>query len=376
MGLGNAIKRAILTAAIEKRKKANPFDAVYSDNFELAPDADEWQNNSHYFSMHNGRTGEALFYRFARRGGAAPDEVWFFWRLPAQTGGADGVVVMAESDAIAKGAAIPAKVQCVEAGKTLFFSYRGKVKKGRLTEKGYVPDEASPSVEADFEGTFSGTADIFEFSRHMSSGPIVSAMMREKLSGEFRKAMQQNHQVHYEQPGLISGKLKIPAMNIDRNFKDELSFRDHSYGKRDWGYMVRHIWLAAVVPPAGLRRQAEYLNISMTAYPALRELQAGFYTECKMGIKPVSIKSATRLDDFPNVGCTPKQFEFTAEYEDGRVLNGKCTTDFAGAYSFTKGAYEIYEGVADFDFGDFKGRGIAEFGFNPNLPQMNADEHR
>ncbi|QQO10276.1 hypothetical protein [Breznakiella homolactica] len=347
MGIIQNIKKNIIAKAMDKRKAANPFNPEYSDNFQLPPDAAEDQNNSHYFSVHDLKSRQSLYMRLALRGGSAPTEVWFVYR------DGDGTVYMNERDHISKGESIPAAVECVEGGKKLRFTYTGPVKKGRLTDKGYVPDGNSGDTMVELDGNFSGLTDTFEFSRHMATEPVARALSREKFTKEFRAALSEHHQVHYEQSGTVTGSLKLGNREIV--FDKLPAFRDHSYGKRDWNYFDRYVWLV------GLLENGDFIHNSLIRYPAVTEIQAGFY---KTGGKTLCVKNCTSMDELPVTGGVPEKFSYTVAYEDGSVRRVSCSLDFTVPFVFGGGTYFVNEGVSDFTVDGIKGRGITEFAFN------------
>ncbi|MDR0877268.1 MAG: hypothetical protein LBN21_04390, partial [Treponema sp.] len=343
---------------MNKQKKANPFNADYSDRYTLPPDADSFHNNSQYFSIHDAASRRTLYMRLAVRGGDAPDEVWLVYRE------GDGPVYIAGKDHISKGEKIPASIECIEGGKELRFRYWGNLKRGKLTDKGYVPDPDSPDFPVDLDARFYGKTQAFEFSRHMSTEPVARALSKEKFTKDFQAALAENHQVHFEQAGLVSGILKLEGRDIV--FEKARAFRDHSYGKRDWGYMDRHIWLV------GLLENGDFFHTSLIRYPAIRNLQAGFYTAGEGDEeKTVCLKNSTSMDDLPLNGGVPPAFSFTVEYEDGKKRRVECTLDFTVPFDFGGGAYFLSEGVSEFTVDGLKGRGITEFGYNADSSRWN-----
>lgn len=180
--------------------------------------------------------------------------------------------------------------------------------------------------------------------------------------------LKENHQVHYEQTGEIKGELTLNGKKKEIKLK---AVRDHSYGKRDWNYMDRHIWLMA------LMEDGTALNISMVRYPAINELQSGYFisgnvadSEDDPGIysatnkKPICLDSVTPMDEIECSGGVPQEFDLNAKMADGRILNILCKKEIEYIFPFEDGAYTIHEGIGSFAFGGIKGRGILEFGFN------------
>ena len=349
MGLIRSIKKKIIIGQMEKKKKANPFIIDYSDNYELPATAGNDINNSHYFSAHSMSGKECLFFRLAVRGGDAKDEVWLTYR------DTDNNVYMAAADHISKSESLPARVECIEAGKTLRFYYNGTVKKAISKNDGYYPDEKAKPLNIILEAEFTGLTVPFEFSRHLSSEPMGRTLSQEKWTKAFLASLKEHHQVHYEQAGLVTATIILDGK---KTLLEKIpTFRDHSYGKRDWDYFDRHLWLV------GILENGDFIHTSLIRYPLLNQITAGFY---QWDDKTKSILSATKMDSIPTIGKVPDKFEFDATYIDGQTKHIKCKLDFACPYSFGSGQYTIYEGVSSFEVDGIKGRGITEFGFNKN----------
>jgi hypothetical protein len=345
MGVKEYIKKAILASAMNKEKASNPFNIEYSDRYQIPSGAGGFHNNSQYFSLHDPKGRQTLFLRLALRGGGAA-EVWMVYRE------GDGPPYMCPKDHFPEGAP-SVSVECIQPGKELHFVYRGVLKKGKLTDKGYIPDPDAEEIPAEFDGRFYGISEPFEFSRHMSTEPVARALAAEKFTREFRSALAANHQVHFEQAGKVNGILRLGGRDIE--LKEFPCMRDHSYGKRDWAYMDRHIWMACLL------ENGDFINTSLVRYPAVRNLQTGFYIR---GKKTVCLKSSTLMDEIPGKGIIPPSFGYAVEYEDGQTCTVECKLDFSVPYYFGDGKYVLHEGVSNFTVNGIPGRGITEFGFN------------
>jgi hypothetical protein len=340
------MKMRLVSRLIEKQKRDNPFDVNFSDPYELPPDADSWQNNSHYFTAHSFAGKECFFFRCGLRGRGGRDEVWFMFR------DALGEVYLAEKDHYEKSTGFPASVRCVEAGKILEFSYKGPMRRAKQGENGFIPDLEGPRLDADFNARFEGLTEIYEFSRHGATESTARALAQEKFSGEFQDTLKKMHQVHYEQSGAVSGLATIGGKTTV--FDKLAGFRDHSYGYRDWDYMDRHIWLVGVL------ENGDFFHTSLVRYPALRFLQAGFY---KTGGRTIPLVSATPMKDFPAPGKCPGELAWEAVYVDGSKRQFRTKLDFAAAFNFGN-AYSCFEGVSAYTVDGRPGRGITEFGYN------------
>ncbi|MDL2241169.1 hypothetical protein LJC69_06035, partial [Bacteroidales bacterium OttesenSCG-928-K22] len=237
-----------------------------------------------------------------------------------------------------------ASVKCLKVGEEWEFNFDGPMYEINSNEKTFI--------NGSLKGTFKSTAPIFEFSRHSDSGATARAIAREKLSKAFLKEMSENHQVHYEQAGQASGTIIIG----DETFSfDMRAMRDHSFGKRDWNYMDRHIWLMALL------ENGEVMNVNMVRYPAIFEMQHGYYE--KDG-KYICVDSCTEMDKISLSDKTPNKFSCDIQLVDGRKVEMTCEKEIEVPFVFDNGAFTIFEGIGKLNVDGIKGRGVIEFGYN------------
>jgi hypothetical protein len=367
-----SIKEAIITRALEKRKSQKPFDIEASDRF-VIPEGSPWQeNNSQYFCLQDGPSTpstqvasqlssgagkrRSLYFRLAGRGGDAATEVWLCYR------DGDGPVYMSKNDLVPKNEALPAVIECVEAGKTLKFSWHGPVVAAKKTEKGYEPDENAPILQADMDAVFSATSPAFDFTYNGSSRSIARAIAKGKMTKDTQKSLAAGAQTHFEQGGTADAGLKISGegVSIEETFSKTPCIRDHSYGRRDWEEMLRHIWLLAILD------NGDFVSTSLVYYPGLAGLEAGFYTKAGGATVPVD-RIAWENGKVPGDGGEPKAVKYTVFYTDGSKADISCRLDFAPAYDFQKGGYQLWVGLGDFTVNGVKGRGIMEFAYNGKM---------
>lgn len=342
MSIKQRLKQAIVQRSIDKRKKAHPFDQDFSENFTLPPDALPNKNNSYYFSAHD-KDGTSFLFRLGRRGGGK-SEIWLAYKDAAGN-------AWINSRHLFDDAHSPARVKCIASGEEWEFSYKGKVVQLNL-DADLVGIPKAPEADVEFTGIFTASEPIFEFSRHMDSEPLAQAISLEKWSKGFFKEVQENDQTHYEQQGHVRGVLTLDGKKMDIDMR---AMRDHSFGKRDWNYMDRHIWLMALL------EDGTALNVNMVRYPAVANLQTGYYVA---NGKTVCVHSATPMDEIECTGKVPKGFRYTVRLMDGRTLEASCEKELEFVFPFDEGLYTICEGVGSFTVDGVKGRGIIEFGFN------------
>ncbi len=328
MNIRYRLKKALIRRSLERRKSAHPFDTEAAERYALPSDADETRINSYYFSGHD-MAGQSLLVRFAQRGGGKT-EVWFAYR---DASGRAYVNTRTSWDGEP-----PAGVTCVEPGKQWAFFFDGAVR--RLTD-GTV-------VRARFAGTFEASGAPFDFSYHMDSSVLAGAIARQKWNRGFFDELQQNNQVHYEQQGRITGALSADGQQMEISLP---AMRDHSFGRRDWGYMQRHVWLMA------LMEDGSALNVNFVSYPKLR-LHTGYHVSAQ-GTRCVTDVSLPQ----PASGSVPGSMMYRVTLSDGTEVRVACAKE--AEFVFPCGeAYTIHEGIGAFSSGGTMGRGIMEFGWN------------
>jgi hypothetical protein len=356
MNLKEKIKIALITKSIDRRKKNTPFNESYSELYSLPQDADYSLNNSYYFSGHD-QKGNSLLFRLGKRGEGA-NEVWFALKDDSGAIYYNKEQVFYNNDKTEEyyesNNMVNASVDCSETGEKWNFNFNGKMSKAVLDEN-MAAISSGQYVDVAFDGVFSASNSIFEFSRHMDTAPLARALAREKWSKNFMVNLKENHQVHYEQLGNIKGILNLSGQLKNIEIR---AVRDHSYGKRNWAYMDRHIWLMA------LMENGEAFNISMVRYPAVNELQTGYLISKDIKVAPVCIDSVTSMDELECSGRVPDEFQYSVRMSDGRTFYVSCKKELEYIFSFNNGDYIIREGIGSFNCNGVKGRGIIEFGFN------------
>ncbi|MCL2540587.1 MAG: hypothetical protein FWE53_04145 [Firmicutes bacterium] len=348
MSLKFKLKKCIMKWQINKRIKTNPFDLNYAETYMIPEDADSSHNNSYYFSMHDPKTKESMFWRYARRGGDAKDEVWFVFR------DAGGQVYFSENDHFDKGTKVPVSINVAEPGKKLTFTFSGWCYQADFNGGDCKPGK-KPKVKVEMQAEFHGLSQVFDFSRHLPADTMAVALAKEKWTKEFIAAIKENHQVHTEQQGTISATIKVDSET--HRFSRINAFRDHSYGKRDWGYFDRHIWIL------GLMENGDMFHTSFVRYPAVTQINAGLYL--KDGKPDGYVKNLPSMDSLPILGKCPPKASYEVELDNGRKFTIKFKREFEVKFDFQK-QYTISEGVSEFEIDGLRGRGITEFGFNPD----------
>ncbi len=332
MGLIFGIKKAIIKGSIAKKQKKEAFDPVASELFTLPPDADEWYNNSYFFTAHD-MAGASLVFRLGLRGGAV-SEVWFFYR--------DRDTFVSDPVELYPKESCPLRVKCLEPGKKWEVRYNGTLK----------DQKTGKPVQTDFTGTFTGTAEIFDFFYHMNPEGTAAGLAAEKWTKAFFAEISQNNQRHYEQRGTIEGTLKLGSLDKQISLP---AARDHSFGHRSWAYMDRHIWLLI------LNEKGETFNFSFVGYPAVKALRAG-YTD--FGGKITCLASYRIEGDTIQGGKGADDCRYICTMDDGSTYDIRALREGAVVYHFENGGFEFFEGFGSFDVNGEPCRGTIEYGYN------------
>lgn len=327
------IKTALMKKMLTARKQKNPFHEKLAELYSLPDTAPDSFNNSYYFSGHD-QNGDGFYLRLGLRGDGSC-EVWCTYK----TG--DTVYVNPQME-YKKAEDAPLTVSCVETSKVWTAAYHGP-----MVDR----DHPETALHGIFTGTFTATDPIFDFTYHMDSTSTAVAMAREKWSKEFFQEMSENSQTHYEQNGHMTGSFQIGDKTFPINMN---TVRDHSFGKRDWNYMNRHIWLMGVL------ENGDMVNISMVSYPTMHRLDAG---NVIFGGKTISVTAIDFREDMICGGEGPAHFHLTCKLANGRTLTVYGKKDTEVVY-IMGGGYTLREGIGSLVVDGRKARGILEFGFN------------
>ncbi len=335
MNIFYPLKKALILRNLEKRRRLNPFNTEKAELYTMPKGADDNQNNSYYFSCHSA-DGTSLLIRHAQRGSKSV-EVWFAYRDAA------GRAVISGKQLYPAGEA-PAAVRCIEPGSKWVFSYDGEAQALYTGEP----------VRVKLDAAFDASGRIFEFGHDVDARVMADAIAKEKWTRAYFAELQGNDQVHYEQPGRATGTL---SLNGKETTIDLPAMRDHSFGKRDWGYMNKHFWLMALL------EDGRQLNANMVSYPVLK-LMTGYYED---NGQVTGVEQARITEKVVKPHEVPDAFTFDVRLVDGRTLRVECRCEEVFPFPFADGAYTIYEGVGAFELDGIRGRGILEFGWNGDV---------
>ncbi len=323
-------KKKIIKSNVDKKKVNQPFDYEKGESFALTGEEGYEINNSYYFSAHSYGREESLYVRLGLRGDSSA-EIWVFYEKEGQT-----YVCSNTRSTVSE---TPLKVERTQDG-------------WNFTYKGPLTDKEGKDHEADIDCNFSSGRDAIDFFSNMPSIRTAIAMSQDKWTKTFFEEVSKNNQVHYEQEGILKGRVIIDG---NENKIVLNCVRDHSYGKRIWDYMNNHLWLMSV----GNDYQ---LNFSMVSYPSMSILEVGNYREEDIDMQYVLKADYHREEAI--TGNVPEHLSLKLKLDSKKTIDVNVTLLSEQAYPFEEGKYVLHEGIAEFEVEGVKQRGILEIGFN------------
>lgn len=323
-----SIKTKIMEKGIKKKQLDKPFDYEFGENYQLEKNSDITINNSYYFSAHSYEKKKSLYCRLGIR--SEFSEVWMCY--------IDGNNKYYFEDMI-QTTNIPLKIW--KEDNVWNIKFVGMLLKNKK-------DQVRCTLEAQFESN----EQPIDFFSHMLPIRTAKAMAQEKWNKTFFNEVQNNNQVHYEQTGVLKGKMLLEGQHISIDLP---CVRDHSYGKRDWNYMNNHMWIMAV-------NEKSQLNFSMVSYPTLSILEVGNFKTMNGEMK--FLQQATYERSTLLRGIAPDNLNILIQFEDKEEIGIHVKKIEEITYTFQDGDYILIEGIAEFLIDGVQYRGILEVGFN------------
>lgn len=317
------LKKKIMSRAIDKRNRQNPFDYQFAENFSLDGVEDPLINNSYYFSAHDEK--KSFFARLGKRVNA--DETWFVVYL-------DDNVYTLKQESFSNGKS-PVSVEKI--GENWTISYQGVL---------------NDSDEIAFHATFIAKHKPIDFTSDMPAERMATGIANEKWNKAFFEQLQNvSGQCHYEQEGVLEGQLTLNGKTVDFQLP---CVRDHSFGKRDWNYMNNHLWLMAV-------SSDRQFNYSLVSYPVMSVLEVGNYRD-EAGMH--YLRQAGLDFHEINKGTIPQELSLNVLLDNGQKISVLAKKITGVTYHFQDGQYILHENIAEFVIDGNSCRGILEIGFN------------
>ncbi len=324
------LKKNLMKLIIDKKKKKNQFDYVKSEAYTVGTDGDGTQNNSYYFSAHSYEKNESLYTRLALRDDGSA-EVWAYYNKDDKIYYHPHLIYNKDNS--------PLKVVKTDRGWDFSFV-------------GILVDENGKEFNSEINCAYTSDNNAVDFFFNMPSERVCTAMAQDKWNKEYFAEVQKNNSTHYEQGGNITGSIKIGKTTSEIDLP---CLRDHAFGRRVWGYMNNHLWLA------GIDKNCLF-NFSMVSYPAMSVLEVGHLTE---NDNPVEYVINAHYDRYAIIkDKVPNYLALELKTNTRRTIWVYAKLLHAKTYEFENGDYRLIEGIAEFEFDGIKCRGILEVGFN------------
>lgn len=349
MRIKQLLKEHIIIHSMKKKNKKDPFVAEDAEHYQLPKEATKLDTNSYYFSAHD-LNGNSVFLRRAERGDQSV-EIWVAYKTKE--------AIYTNKKQVFDITNAPLSVQCVETAKTWKAHFKGDLFLAKINNQG-IAKVSGQAVKSSIEMTFNATTDIFDFTYHLDPKLMAKALAKATWDKTFQKNMKENQQRHYEQQGHATFDIQIGELKETLNLT---SMRDHSFGRRDWNYMNRHIWLMA------LMGESQSLNINMVNYPHMKGLKTGYYEEKGQNEQ---IEVFPQLEEIPVNGSVPKTLKYDIILQNGHAFHVEAVKELEIQFPFDEGNYTICEGIGTFDINGYPARGIIEFGFNKDKKRWNS----
>lgn len=314
---------AMTPAALEQRQP-RPDNAAFNDSF--------------YF-MGMAPPGDEPFAFFARLGFRAErTETWFTIWTPET-----GLVDVGAQDV----APVPAleaaglRFTCTEPGQRWALDFDGALS----------PIAGGDALPASFHADWTGAGPLYDYDEHTPKDLVARSLSHESWSRAFFEELQAMQQRHYEQVGRYDATLRLGGRERKLVLR---GVRDHSFGPRRWEQIQGHCWLTAVLD------DGTAFNLTLARMPRLHHVLRGYVMKDGR-IDPVV--DGPTLDVLAGRGRPPSEYRLWFTTASGRRFEGDVRLDGARHYRLG-GALDFYEGIAMFDLGFSRGRGISEFSYN------------
>uniref|UniRef100_A0A914V9C0 Uncharacterized protein n=1 Tax=Plectus sambesii TaxID=2011161 RepID=A0A914V9C0_9BILA len=218
-----------------------------------------------------------------------------------------------------------------------------------------------------FDLTWTADTPWIDFDTDLNPIALARSIACEPWSREFFTRLQDAHQTHHEQFGVLRGRLDIGGYKTVDDWS-MVSMRDHSYGKyRDWSHFHRYI-LQYLAVDDGTR-----IALHIVSMPGvlMSHLVSGFVVDTS-GRKTNVVSIDKRLDQIGEDGIPPDEYSFNAYTADGQTLSVRITKTVSMTYYCGKqwdAAISPY--LCKAQVNGVAGRGMCEFEyFNAQGAQM------
>jgi len=321
------------------KKKNEPFSYTEADMFTIPEGASPIINNSWFFGG-DSPDGTSFKMRLGiRNNGQA--EVFLIWI------GSDGRYFATDKQLYTM-EECPMRVQNVIPGRDWDVWFNGEV----------VDMNDGTRHHVDMSFRYTARLPIFHPMLDGSTKGMCQALASMPWNKQFFKSLagdtglgevdRQIRQVHYEQTGVMDGKITIDDETIPFSLP---GLRDRAFGKRDWNYMDCHVWLVATT------ERGEVCNISIVSYPHAKRFYCGYldYDEDRnYTILDYKIISYDHCD-----GKGPEDMVIDCSFANGKCYRVASHRTHDLITPFAGGDFYFHEAVGDFTFTEIPELGVA-----------------
>ena len=316
-----------------------------ADNrLEIPEGVDKEQFNDSFVFQGSDNSGNVFLARIGFRGGGKEAEVWFWGVFDGKKYVNDTrLVKFNEPDLSGMSAG---GLEFIKTGSNTWqIKYNGTL-------------NGNP---AEVKLNWTNKSAIYSSAENMSIKSTALAMAEMPWSREYFEKLRSEKQARIEQGGIVSGTVKADGKEYTLNMK---GIRDHGWGKRNWSYINRYIWIIV-----SLNREIEiagekinYLVISPVDYGETFKRLASGWLGGKDTILPVD--STTDLALIGEDGVIPEKFNIQFEVPGSDVLTMSVVRKAPEMpWIVQNGAFEVNEAWCAVEINGVKGTGLAEFGY-------------
>jgi len=331
------LKRILAAGMIRRGLKERdlPLEELESKHSESTT---QYFNDSSYF-MGQGEDGSYLLVRMAFRTNREP-ECW----LTVYLEGTGTFTIDGLPGSPGSGFSLGAlHFNCEEPGKLWSIRYDGD-----LNHDEGIKSTVQMALE------FEGRTPLVNFKNISRPEDIAPVIASEKWTRSYLKSLKEIRKMHLEQSGRMTGTITIDGKVNKINWR---SIRDHSWGIRLWRTWKRHIWLC------GILDNGEAFNLSLISYTFMGQLSAGYLTQ-KGSLDYLSGLPA--IDSFADDPLIPEKSKIAFQSRDGK--EHLLEIEIQRFFGFMMDEiYYIHEGMGKFILDGLPGSGVAEFGLNTSI---------
>eukprot|EP00211_Chloroparvula_japonica_P015989 CAMPEP_0119134508 /NCGR_PEP_ID=MMETSP1310-20130426/17072_1 /TAXON_ID=464262 /ORGANISM="Genus nov. species nov., Strain RCC2339" /LENGTH=214 /DNA_ID=CAMNT_0007125307 /DNA_START=8 /DNA_END=652 /DNA_ORIENTATION=+ len=208
---------------------------------------------------------------------------------------------------------------------------------------------------------------MYHSGNHLDAWSVGLAMAEMPWSIQYFRDLKNQNQCRIEQGGRLSGTVMVDGEAEDL---DLVGIRDHSWGRRDWAFISRYVWiLITLEKPVTLNSESfQYLCFTSVRYGTFSRLVSGWISGSNV-VRPLVF--GTGVKDIAEDGIIPETFDVDCQARglEPVRLHFKRKNANAVSWMMNKNRFEVNEAFVDVSFqssssGVVGGIGMAEFGYN------------